>query len=92
MSESSLVLPALGALENNLLWLVFASAIIALLYGAYLAWKVLREPQGSKEMIAVSKAIQEGSATYLARQFKVMGIFIALLKNTSGGSLGSGII
>jgi len=79
MSESSLALPALGVLENNLLWLVFASAIIALLYGAYLARKVLREPQGSKEMIAVSKAIQEGSATYLARQFKVMGIFIALL-------------
>ncbi|MBI5079021.1 sodium-translocating pyrophosphatase [Candidatus Saganbacteria bacterium] len=79
MSESSIVLPALGVLENNLLWLVFGSAVIALLYGAYLAWKVLQAPQGSKEMIAVAKAIQEGSATYLARQFKVMGVFIAAL-------------
>ncbi|MFA4967178.1 MAG: sodium-translocating pyrophosphatase [Candidatus Margulisiibacteriota bacterium] len=79
MSESSVVLPALGALEFNLLWLVFASAIVALLYGAFLAWKVLREPQGSKEMIEVAKAIQEGSSAYLSRQFKVMGIFIILL-------------
>ena len=76
MSESSIVLPALGVLENNLLWFVFASAIIALLYGGYLAWKTLKEPEGSKEMIAVSQAIREGSDAYLARQFKVMGIFI----------------
>ena len=79
MSESNLVLPALGALENNLLWLVFASAIIALLYGVYLAWKVLKEPQGSKAMVDVSVAIQQGSAAYLSRQFKVMGIFIAII-------------
>jgi K(+)-stimulated pyrophosphate-energized sodium pump len=79
MSESSIVLPALGLLENNLLWLVFASAIVALLYGAFLAWKVLKEPEGTKEMIAVSQAIREGSDAYLARQFKVMAIFLVVL-------------
>ncbi|MBI5399849.1 sodium-translocating pyrophosphatase [Candidatus Saganbacteria bacterium] len=79
MSESSVVLPVLGALELNLLWLVFGSAIVALLYGGFLAWKVLREPQGSNAMIEVSKAIQEGSAAYLSRQFKVMAVFILLL-------------
>jgi K(+)-stimulated pyrophosphate-energized sodium pump len=79
MSESNVVLPALGSLELNLLWFVLASAIIALLYGIYLAWKVLKAPQGSKEMIEVAKAIQEGSDAYLARQFKVMGIFIILI-------------
>jgi K(+)-stimulated pyrophosphate-energized sodium pump len=79
MSESSVVLPLLGALETNLLWIVFGSAIIALLYGAFLAWKVIKEPQGSQAMIDVSKAIQEGSAAYLARQFKVMGPIIFVL-------------
>jgi K(+)-stimulated pyrophosphate-energized sodium pump len=79
MSESSIVLPALGALEVNMLWFVLLSAVIALSYGALLAWKVLRVPQGSKKMIDVSKAIQEGSAAYLDRQFKVMGIFIVLI-------------
>jgi K(+)-stimulated pyrophosphate-energized sodium pump len=79
MSESNLVLPALGAFEFKLLWLVLASAVVALLYGVYLAWKVLQAPQGSKAMIEVAKAIQEGSAAYLARQFKVMGIFIVVL-------------
>src|SRR3989338_1099596 len=79
MSESSIVLPALGVLENNLLWLVFASALVALLYGVYLARKVLREPPGSPKMIEVSAAIRQGSDAYLARQFKVMGIFIIIL-------------
>ncbi|MFA5839981.1 MAG: sodium-translocating pyrophosphatase [Candidatus Margulisiibacteriota bacterium] len=79
MSESSIVLPALGALEFKLLWFVFGSAIIALIYGAWMAIKVLKEPEGSKEMIAVSKAIREGSSAYLSRQFKVMGIFVAVL-------------
>jgi K(+)-stimulated pyrophosphate-energized sodium pump len=79
MSESSIVLPALGLLENNLLWFVFASALVALLYGAFLAWKVLKEPEGSPEMVAVSQAIREGSDAYLARQFKVMGIFLVVL-------------
>jgi K(+)-stimulated pyrophosphate-energized sodium pump len=79
MSESSIVLPVLGALEMNLLWFVLASSFVALFYGAYLAWKVLKEPMGTQAMIDVAKAIQEGSAAYLARQFKVMGIFIALI-------------
>jgi len=70
------MLPALGILETNLLWCVLGSAVIALLYGAFLAWKVLKAPQGSRAMINVAKAIQEGSSAYLARQFKVMGIFI----------------
>jgi K(+)-stimulated pyrophosphate-energized sodium pump len=76
MTESSIVLPVLGAFEMNLLWGVLGSALIALLYGAYLAWKVLRVPQGSAKMRSVARAIQEGSAAYLARQFKVMSIFI----------------
>ncbi len=79
MSESSILLPALRPLETNILWFVMFSAVVALVYGMYLAWKVLRAPQGSQEMIDVSKAIQEGSAAYLSRQFKVMGIFIALI-------------
>lgn len=79
MNEGSIVLPPLRGIEQNLLWFVLGSAIIALLYGIYLAWKVLKAPQGSKEMIDVSKAIQEGSAAYLARQFKVMGVFIVLI-------------
>ncbi|MFA6431240.1 MAG: sodium/proton-translocating pyrophosphatase, partial [Candidatus Margulisiibacteriota bacterium] len=76
MSESTIVLPALRSIESNLLWFVLASAIVALLYGAYMAWKVLSAPEGSKEMIEVSVAIRVGAAAYLSRQFKVMAVFI----------------
>ncbi|HTY13815.1 MAG TPA: sodium-translocating pyrophosphatase [Candidatus Omnitrophota bacterium] len=79
MSESNVILPALRSIEMNLLWFVLGSALIALAYGVYIAWKVLKAPQGSKEMVEVAQAIQEGSAAYLSRQFKVMGIFIAII-------------
>ncbi|HVN67938.1 MAG TPA: sodium/proton-translocating pyrophosphatase, partial [Candidatus Sulfotelmatobacter sp.] len=79
MSEANVVIPALRSIESNLLWFVLGSALIALIYGAFLCWRVLREPQGSKEMMAVATAIQEGSAAYLTRQFKVMAIFLALI-------------
>lgn len=79
MSEQAIILPKLGALEISLLWFVLFSAFIGLLYGAFLAWKVTRESRGSKEMIAVQQAIQEGAAGYLIRQFSVMAVFVVAI-------------
>jgi len=76
MSEHAIVLPQLGPVEVGLLWFVLFSAFIGLLYGAYLAWKVMKEDPGSPEMANVSKAIQEGANGYLFRQFSVMSVFI----------------
>ncbi len=79
MSEHAITLPPLGATEVALLWFVLFSAFVGLVYGAYLARKVMKADPGSPEMVDVSKAIQDGSRGYLFRQFSVMGIFIAAL-------------
>ncbi|MGC8843520.1 MAG: sodium/proton-translocating pyrophosphatase, partial [bacterium] len=63
----------------TILYVVLASAIVALLYGAYLRAKVLREEEGPEEMVRVASAIQEGAKAYLSRQFKALIIFIIVI-------------
>lgn len=68
MSEHNITLPPLGTLEQNLLWIVLGSAILAIIYGGVLAMKTLKVSPGSKAMQDVSAAIEEGAFAYLARQ------------------------
>lgn len=79
MSEAQIVLPELGNLEKNLLWLVLASALLSIAYGLYVAWKVSKADSGSKAMQDVAAAIEEGAMAYLGRQFKTMIIFVILI-------------
>lgn len=72
-------LPQMSSEHLAILYVVLASAIIALLYGAYLRAKVLRQEQGPQEMVRVSQAIQEGARAYLSRQFKALIIFIIVI-------------
>jgi K(+)-stimulated pyrophosphate-energized sodium pump len=79
MSEAHITLPPLGITEWNILWLVLGSAIVAILYGAYLAWKVLKADPGTPRMQEVAKAIEEGAFAYLGQQIKMMLWFVAIL-------------
>ncbi len=53
-----------------------ASALLAIAVGAYLSKDVLSRDQGSPKMIEIAKAIQEGAAAYLKRQFKTIGVIL----------------
>jgi K(+)-stimulated pyrophosphate-energized sodium pump len=79
MGESKLVLPHLTQMEVNLLWMVLGTAIIALLYGWYLARKVRRASPGSEAMQNVASAIQDGAMAYLSRQFRTMIVLILVI-------------
>ena len=79
MSESSITLPPFGGLETLLLWVVMASAVIALAYGWYLRQRVGRKDPGPQSMVTVAAAIQEGAMAYLGRQIRVMLPFVAIV-------------
>lgn len=79
MSESAIVLPALGRLELTLLWSVLGSAVIALLYGLYLVRSVTHSDAGTSKMQEVSAFIEEGAMAYLKRQFKTMIWFVIII-------------
>ncbi len=56
---------------------VFVVGILSLLVAAYLAWYVLKQDQGTKEMQQISNAIKEGAVAFLKRQYKTIG-YLAL--------------
>src|SRR3989344_9701528 len=58
---------------------IFIPIVLAVIYTAYLIFWLKRQPNGSEEAQKISKAIQEGSAVYLNRQYKAVGIVALIL-------------
>jgi K(+)-stimulated pyrophosphate-energized sodium pump len=67
------------------------TAVIALLYGAYLTKKVLALDEGSAKLKAIATAVRDGANAYLARQFKVVVPIMLVLAIVIALTLGKGI-
>src|SRR6266566_2027413 len=67
------------ALETNALWIILGISLVALVVAYFLVKQVMSAPQGTAKMIEIAKAIQEGSAAYLRRQFMTVGAFVIAL-------------
>jgi K(+)-stimulated pyrophosphate-energized sodium pump len=64
------------------LTLVVVVGVIALLALAVAGWlvrEVLAASQGTAKMQEIAKAVQEGAAAYLRRQFRTLGVFVVLI-------------
>jgi len=61
------------------LWAVLGTAVLGLMYAAFLMAQVLREDKGTKEMQRISESIGVGANAYLIRQFKTILFLIGLL-------------
>ena len=47
---------------------------IAVAYGLYLTWWLLQQPAGNEKMQEISRAVQEGAAAYLKKQYTAIAI------------------
>jgi len=65
--------------ETTYLWVILAISLLALAFAYYLVREVLAAPEGTEKMKEIARAIQEGAKAYLSRQFRTLGIFLALL-------------
>ena len=98
-SEQKMVLPKFTAADWILIYIVLASAFVALIYGGYLARKTTRHDPGSQAMQDVSAAIQQGAMAYLRQQVRTMVWFVIIIaiglfflyRGTIGATLAGGI-
>src|SRR6266700_4242665 len=51
-----------------------AGAAVAVAYGLYLTWWLLRQPAGNERMREISAAVQEGASAYLRKQYRTIGV------------------
>lgn len=73
---------------STLYYYILASALLALLYGAYAARKVFACPTGTDRMREIAAAIQEGAGAYLNRQYTTIGIVGVVVAAFLGWILG----
>ncbi len=59
--------------------LALGAGIFALLYAAFLAYRVVSAPAGSEKMREIAKAIQEGANAFLLRQYKTLAPIVVVL-------------
>ncbi len=63
---------------GNLL-IALGAGVIALLFAAYTARKVLAEDEGTDVMKEIAKAIQEGASAFLRREYTFLAGFVAIV-------------
>ena len=65
--------------DKGILVVVAVVAVFALLVAAYFAREVLAADQGTPRMQDISRAVQEGAAAYLRRQFTTLAPFAVII-------------
>ncbi|MDI6816608.1 MAG: sodium-translocating pyrophosphatase [Actinomycetota bacterium] len=66
-------------MEQQAMLITFGSGALAIIFGLYLIAATLRKPAGNAKMQEIAKAIQEGAAAYLKRQYMTVSIVLILL-------------
>ncbi|MGY1635692.1 sodium-translocating pyrophosphatase [Geodermatophilus sp. SYSU D00742] len=70
---------ALSGGDVVLVTIVLAISIAALAFAAYLVRAVMAADQGTATMRDIAKAVQEGAAAYLRRQFRTLAVFAVIV-------------
>src|SRR6195256_2801069 len=66
---------------SNLTWVIIVAVVglLALGVAGVLVREVLAASQGTQRMQEIAKAVQEGAAAYLRRQFRTLGVFVVVI-------------
>ena len=65
--------------DTIFLWVVVGIAVLALILAVVFRAEVLRHGEGTEKMQEIGRAVQEGAAAYLSRQFKTLAVFVVVV-------------
>jgi K(+)-stimulated pyrophosphate-energized sodium pump len=65
--------------DRKIVVVVLLASLVALAFAAVFAREVLAAEQGPEKMREISRAVQEGAAAYLSRQFRTLAVFAVLV-------------
>ena len=80
-------MPTSTSIINMAVGLALACGVIAILYGVYLIFWILRKPAGNDRMREIAAAIQEGAMAYMRRQYSTVAIVAIVLAVIIGFAL-----
>jgi K(+)-stimulated pyrophosphate-energized sodium pump len=60
--------------QNHTVLFALLCALFGIAVGLYLTWWILKQPAGSERMREIARAVQEGAAAYLRRQYTTIGV------------------
>jgi len=66
-------------MDKYLVILTFACSVLALLFAAFTARRVIKFPEGTDLMKKISGSIRKGANAYLKRQYIIVSVFFAVL-------------
>ena len=67
-------------MDQILFWLVPAASIMALCFAWYFHRQMMKESEGTPQMIKIAAAVRKGAMSYLRQQYKIVGwVFLGLV-------------
>lgn len=67
-------------MDNLLFWLVPAASVLALFFAYYFYRQMMKQSEGTPQMIKIAVAVRKGAMSYLRQQYKVVAwVFLCLV-------------
>ncbi|HMB70699.1 MAG TPA: sodium/proton-translocating pyrophosphatase, partial [bacterium] len=60
-------------------WMIPAAGVLALVFAFWKAGWVNRQSPGNEKMVEIGKAVREGAMAFLAREYRVLAIFVVVV-------------
>lgn len=79
-------------MDQFLFWLVPAASVLALCFAWYFHRQMMKESEGTPQMIKIAAAVRKGAMSYLKQQYKIVGwVFLGLVVLFSIMAYGFGV-
>ena len=67
-------------MDSILFWLVPVASVLALCFAYYFHKQMMKESEGTPQMIKIAAAVRKGAMSYLKQQYKIVGwVFLGLV-------------